>query len=53
MTKYLFSFPSTAMDFSEEDFPAISRDSHAVIQGAKDAGVYVFGGGTNEEVASV
>ena len=53
MTKYLISFPSFAMVVSEEDLPTVSVDSHAVIQEAKDAGVYVFGGGINEAVAPV
>ncbi|MGH8108520.1 MAG: YciI family protein [Arenimonas sp.] len=53
MTKYLISFPSAAMDVPEEEMPAISRDSRAVVQEAKDAGVYVFGGGINESVAPV
>ena len=50
MTKYLISFPGAAMVFPEEDFPQVSDDSHAVIEEAKDAGVYVFGGGINEDV---
>lgn len=53
MTKYLISFPSEAMVLTDEEFPIVSADSHAVIQDAKDAGVYVFGGGINEEVDPV
>ncbi|WP_159619670.1 YciI family protein [Arthrobacter zhaoguopingii] len=53
MTKYLISFPSEAMVVSAEDFPIVSAESHAVIQEAKDAGVYVFGGGINEQVDPV
>ncbi|NAS24731.1 transcription initiation protein [Herbidospora sp. NEAU-GS84] len=53
MTHYLISFPSAAMVLSPEDFPDVVRDSHAVIQEAKDAGVYVFGGGIDEDVAPV
>ncbi|MCZ4516340.1 YciI family protein [Streptomyces sp. ActVer] len=53
MTKYLISFPSEAMVIPEEDFAAVSEESHAVIQEAKDAGVYVFGGGLDEDVAPV
>jgi len=53
MTKYLISFPSGVMEFPEEDFDDVVRDSHAVVQEAKDAGVYVFGGGINEDVAPV
>lgn len=53
MTKYLISFPSAAMQVSEEELPAVSVDSHAVIEEAKAAGVYVFGGGIDESVAPV
>jgi hypothetical protein len=51
MTKYLISFPAPAMNVSDEDMAAVSEASHAVIREAKDAGVYVFGGGINGDVA--
>jgi hypothetical protein len=50
MTKYLISFPSKAMVLTDEEFPIVFAESHAVIEEAKAAGVYVFGGGINEEV---
>jgi hypothetical protein len=53
MTKYLISFPSEAMVLTDEEFPIVSSDSHAVIEEAKTAGVYVFGGGIQEEVDPV
>ena len=53
MTKYLISFPAAAMQVPDEDLPAVSAASHAVIQEAKDAGVYVFGGGIDASVAPV
>ena len=53
MTKYLISFPSVAMVLTEEEFPIVSADSHAVIEEAKAAGAYVFGGGIEEEVDPV
>jgi hypothetical protein len=53
VTKYLISFPSAAMVIAEEDFQAVSDAAHGVIQEAKAAGVYVFGGGINEAVAPV
>jgi len=53
MTKYLISFPAEAMQLSEEDFRRAGVDSHAVIEEAKAAGVYVFAGGINEPVAPV
>ena len=51
MAKYLISFPAPAMNISDEDLAAVSEASHAVIREAKDAGVYVFGGGINADVA--
>jgi len=51
MTKYLVSFPGPAMNIRNEDMAAVSEVAHAVIREAKDAGVYVFGGGVNEGVA--
>ncbi len=51
MAKYLISFPAPAMKIPEEDWPAVGEASHAVIREAKDAGVYVFGGGINADVA--
>jgi len=51
MTKYLISFPSGVMAASPEDMPTVAADAHAVIDEAKAAGVYVFGGGVNEQVA--
>lgn len=53
MTKYLISFPSEAMVLTAEEFPIVVAESHAVIEEAKAAGVYVFGGGINEEVGPV
>ena len=53
MTKYLISFPSGAMVFPDEDLQAVSDASHAVVQEAKDAGVWVFGGGIDESVPPV
>jgi len=53
MTKYLISFPSEAMVLSDEQLAAASVDAHAVIEEAKAAGVYVFGGGINEQVSPV
>ena len=53
MTKFLISFPASAMDVPAEDMPAVGDASRAVIREAKAAGVYVFGGGINAEVAPV
>lgn len=53
MTKYLISFPAEAMVVPEGEFQTVVEDSHAVVEEAKAAGVYVFGGGINESVAPV
>jgi hypothetical protein len=53
MTKFLISFPSEAMVLTEEEFPIVVADSHAVIEEANAAGVYVFGGGIDEGVDPV
>jgi len=53
MAKYLISFPSAAMVVPDGEWDAVVRDSHAVIDEAKAAGVYVFGGGIDEAVPPV
>jgi len=53
MAKYLISFPSEAMVVTDDELPAVSADAHAVIEEAKAAGVYVFGGGIDEQVDPV
>jgi hypothetical protein len=53
MTKYLISFPSGAMIVPAADFQAVSDASHSVVREAKDAGVWVFGGGIDESVPPV
>ena len=54
MTKYLISFPSAAMAVAdEEELQAVADAAHAVVQEAKDAGVWVFGGGIDESVPPV
>jgi len=53
MTKYLISFPSAAMQLTPDDFEAAGRDAHALLREAKDAGVWVFGGGIDEDVPSL
>ncbi len=53
MTKYLISFPSAAMVIPQGEFQAVADAAHAVIAEAKADGVYVFGGGINEDLAPV
>jgi hypothetical protein len=53
MAKYLVSFPAEAMIVSDDELRAAADESHAVIEEAKAAGVYVFGGGIDEAIAPV
>jgi hypothetical protein len=53
MTRYLISFDDGAMDFPEEDFPAVGAASHAVVDEAKAAGVWIFGGGVMQQRSSI
>src|SRR4051794_34884084 len=53
IAKYLISFPSAAMVVPDGEWEAVGRDAHAVIDEAKAAGVYVFGGGIDEAVPPV
>lgn len=50
MTMYLISFPGDAMDVTADELPAVAEASRQVIRDAKAAGVYVFGGGIDEDV---
>lgn len=50
MTKYLISFPAEAIVLSDADFERAVVDSPAVFEEAKAVGVYVFGGGIDEQV---
>lgn len=53
MAKYLISFPAAAMVVPEGEWDAVVHDSHAVIDAAKAAGVYVFAGGLDAGVPVV
>jgi hypothetical protein len=54
MTRYLISFDAHAMDhILDEDMRAVAKASHEVVQEAMDAGVWVFGGGLENQEASV
>lgn len=54
MTRYLITFPSDAMaDIPDEEGPGVSEAAHAVVQEAKDAGVFVFAGGVDGGVDPV
>lgn len=53
MARYLISFDNGAMEIPDEDMPDVAKAAHAVVQEAKDAGVFVFTGGLPEDVRSV
>jgi hypothetical protein len=54
MTTYLISFDANAMNhIPDEDMPAVANASHAVVQEALNAGVWVFGGGLENRRASI
>src|SRR5919204_4639742 len=54
MTRYLISFDAHAMDhIPDEDMPAVGRATHEVVQEAMNSGVWVFGGGLENQKASI
>jgi hypothetical protein len=54
MTRYLISFDAHAMDhIPDEDMPAVAKAAHEVVQEALNAGVWVFGGGLENQKATV
>jgi hypothetical protein len=54
MTRYLISFPGDAMaHIPDAEGPEVARAAHAVIDEAKEAGVYLFTGGLDEDVEPV
>ncbi|MFD3496493.1 YciI family protein [Streptomyces sp. NPDC058690] len=53
MTRYLISFDDGAMTFPEEELPEVAEASHEVVREARDAAVWVFGGGLERQQASV
>ncbi|MEU6341018.1 YciI family protein [Streptomyces sp. NPDC046977] len=53
MTRYLISFDDGTMVIPEEELPEVAEASHAVVREAREAGVWVFGGGLRTQRASV
>ncbi len=54
MPRYLISFDDGSMDhIPDEDWPEVGRAAHAVVQEAKDAGVWIFGGGLQRQQAAI
>jgi hypothetical protein len=53
LPRYLISFDDGAMTFPEEDLPAVAEAAHQVVYEARDAGVWIFGGGLQSQRASI
>ncbi|MFD9870962.1 YciI family protein [Streptomyces niveus] len=53
MTRYLISFDDGTMNIPEDELPEVGEASIEVVREARDAGVWVFGGGLESQRASV
>jgi hypothetical protein len=54
MPRYLISFDARAMDhIPDDDMPAVAKASHEVVEEALNAGVWVFGGGLENQKATI
>lgn len=53
MKRFLISFDDGWMDIPEEDLPAVAEAAHAVLRDAKTAGVWIWGGGLQQQQASI
>jgi hypothetical protein len=54
MPRYLISFDARAMDhIPDQEMPAVAKASHEVVREAMEAGVWVFGGGLEDQRASI
>jgi hypothetical protein len=53
MQRYLISFDDGSMIIPEEELPAVSDASRAVVREAKAAGVWIFGGGLLSQQAGI
>jgi hypothetical protein len=53
MPKYMISFDEGTMTFPRHELPDVARAAHAVVDEAKAAGVWVFGGGFFSQRASI
>jgi hypothetical protein len=51
---YLISFDDGSMDrIPHEDWPEVGERSHAVVQEAEDAGVWISGGGVEADAVTL
>ena len=54
VTRYLISFDDGAMaHIAEDELPAVGEAAHAVVREAKHAGVWIHGGGVQQQRASI
>ena len=54
MPRYLISFDAHAMDhIPDEEMPTVAKAAHEVVAEALNAGVWVFGGGLENQKASI
>ncbi len=54
MTRYLISFDDGSMDhIPDEDMDIVGKAAHAVVEEAKAAGAWIFGGGLQRQQASI
>ncbi|RBY89379.1 YciI family protein [Blastococcus sp. TF02A-30] len=53
MPRYLISFDEGSMTFPAEDLPDVARASMTVVEEARGAGVWVFGGGVQDREPDV
>jgi hypothetical protein len=53
VARFLISFDDGTMIIPEEDMPDVADAAHKVVDEAKDAGVWVFGGGILSQRASI
>ena len=53
MTRYLISFDDGTMIIPAEELADVAEAAHKVVQEAKNAGVWVFGGGVVSQRASI
>ena len=53
MPRYLISFDDGAMNIASEDLADVGDAAHEVMLAAKDAGVWIFGGGLQSQRATI
>ncbi|MEZ4495550.1 MAG: hypothetical protein R2845_16650 [Thermomicrobiales bacterium] len=54
MPRYLISFDDGAMDgIPQDEFPSVGQAAHKVVDEAKAAGVWIWGGGLFRQQATI